>query len=167
LIPSDLKNDKAWVALVEAQRVLNSCRADVIRSDRRTELLAAALVSDSNWDTSTALAFLRESPDDVPTLLLTLYRLSLSQAWVGAVLRVVDAAAQRVPGVESEFRRIVGSEIPHAVADDEYAAIANVLMNIGADDLLDQLAEQALSSGDPAVREIGAELRGDETAGEG
>lgn len=157
----DLKAHHGWTALIKAQEELNKIQGEIFRSAERTELLAAAL-SGSILDQSTALAFLRDLPDDVPALLTSLFNLSLSQAWVGSALQAVIAAARWDQTVMPRFRQIIRVKMTSIREDYDYAAIANILINIDAKDILVELAIQALASSDPAVREIGAELQIDD-----
>ena len=158
--PEDLDQHRAWSCLVEAEREVARCRADIYRSPERTELLRAALTG-SIGDQSTALAFLREFPDDVPALLPLLYHLSLSPRWLVSALQAIRSAAAKDASVTNALREIIQTEMLEAAEEDEYRAVVNVLVRIDATDLLIKLGTQALGSDDPAVRQVGAELEED------
>ncbi|MEV0405950.1 hypothetical protein [Actinoallomurus sp. NPDC050550] len=152
----DLHSHPGWSALVEAERQVHMRRAEILRAEERTELLAAAMASSSNWDQGAALLFLRQFPDDVPTLLPSLVALSLSQRWIGLVMEVIRTSHTRNEMIMNALRDLIRSNIA-ALTDDSYYAdyfgLANLIRNIDAEDLLAELAAQAHQSSDPEIRE--------------
>lgn len=76
-----------WNSLVEAEKEIARLRAEINRLPVRTEMVERGLESNSPWERSTALTFLRLLPEDVPKLLEVLVDLCLSARWAPSARR--------------------------------------------------------------------------------
>ncbi|MFD7936972.1 MULTISPECIES: hypothetical protein [unclassified Streptomyces] len=145
-----------WNSLVEAEKEIARLRAEINRLPVRTEMVERGLESNSPWERSTALTFLRLLPEDVPKLLEVLVDLCLSARWAPSAREALWPARHSVE------MRVLSDTVLHALADgdaEDYRMLADTLTYIEAGPALGELIGQADRSDDAGVREIGEEFR--------
>ncbi|MFE3456243.1 hypothetical protein ACFXKD_01775 [Nocardiopsis aegyptia] len=152
--PSD---GELWRAFVEAQREAHRRQADFhTRARDRPGILRAALTAGAGpWERGCALDFLAALPEDVPALLSDLVDLSLSHGWALAARRAIGTLPHDdlVPLLEP----LVLEHLDTA-DDDEYLRLAELLVHVGAWDLLGRLVAHAPVTDDPNTREAADDL---------
>jgi hypothetical protein len=150
-------DDELWRAYVEARREAHRRRADFHdRARDRTGILRAALTAGAGpWQRGAALDFLTGLPDDVPALLDDLVDLSLSHGWALACRRAIAGLPKDdlVPVLEP----LVLEHLDTA-DDDGYLRLAELLVHVGAWDLLGRLVARAPVTDDPDTREAADDL---------
>jgi hypothetical protein len=146
-------DDELWRAYVEAQREAHRRRADFHdrARDRPGALRAALGVRAGPWQRACALDLLAALPEDVPALLDDLVDLSLSHGWALAARRAVGALPR--DGLEPLLEPLVLERLDSADGD-EYRRLAELLVHVGAWDLLGRLVDRAREAEDPGTREV-------------
>lgn len=131
-----------WRSLVDAERAVRARRAEVhgLGPAARTEVLSNALASESNWDRTSALVFLRSFPEDVPVLLPAILDLAISTRWA-PYAREAIAAAPRGEVIHA-LRSEIPPRLPRSDAD-AYRRLAEVLVAVAAWDTLADLIRSA------------------------
>ncbi len=138
-----------------AEQEVARLRAVVYSSHARAGLLAAGLDGYS-WDRHAALTFLWLFPDDVPELLGTLVDLSLSDAWAVDCRLAVEAAWPNID--RARFREVVLNLLEDGDEMD-YRRLSELLVHVGALDVLGVVLERAGRSADAGTREVADEFR--------
>lgn len=130
-------------------------RAEVNQLPMRTELLQQGIESDSAWERSTALTFLRLLPEDVPRLLELLVGLCLSAGWAQSAREALWPARHDIE--MSVLSDVVLRELSDSGAED-YLMLADILTYIEAWPALAEVIDQTGRSGDAEVRKVGEEF---------
>ncbi|MGY0234261.1 hypothetical protein [Longispora urticae] len=145
-----------WAAVVAADAELTRCRADFYRhAASRADILAVALTGPTG-ERASAMHFLRSFPEDVPALLEILVENVLSHRW-GPYARDAIVASGRRPALFAELRTLTDGILPRADADD-FLRISDLLTALRDWSGVAHLARRAAATGDPEIREIGADL---------
>ncbi|GAB2485988.1 hypothetical protein [Nocardiopsis aegyptia] len=152
--PSD---DELWQAFVEAERETIRRRADFSNAARdRPGILRAALTAGAGpWQRRAALDFLAARSDDVPALLEELVDLSLSHGWAPAARRAIAGLPK--DDLVPLLAPLVLEHLDTA-DDDEYLRLVELLVHVGAWDLLGRLVARAPVTDDPDTREAADDL---------
>ncbi|MFE5796523.1 hypothetical protein ACFQ8C_28635 [Streptomyces sp. NPDC056503] len=149
--------DDLWRPFVEAKRETHRRQAEFYQhAQDRTEVLRAALATEAGaWNQGAVLDFLAALPDDAPALLPELVGWSTSPQWALAARHVIDRVPRDrlLPALEP----LVLDRLDSADGDD-YQRFAELLVHVGAWELLGRLVTRALTTDDPHILDIADDL---------